>query len=78
MKFPELMDVTKHNERGGARIYEALGGDNVVIGVGQDCEAVFHENLPHTLLQPTDLPFCERRGSGPAEFSVRAHCLARA
>lgn len=70
------MDVTNPNERGGTRIYEALGGDNVVTGAGQDCEAVFHENIPHTLLQPTGLPFCERSGSGPADFSVRAHCMA--
>jgi hypothetical protein len=34
--------------------------------------------IPHTLLQPTGLPFCERFGPGPADFSVRAHRLARA
>jgi hypothetical protein len=71
------MDVTNPNERGGARIYEALGSDNVVTGAGQDCEAVFYDNIPHTFLQRTGLPFCERCGSGPADFSVRAHCLAR-
>ncbi len=35
-------------------------------------------DIPHTLLQLTGLPFCERCGSGPPDLSVRAHCLARA
>jgi hypothetical protein len=71
------MDATNPNERGEAPIHEALGGDDVAIRAGQDCDAAFYEHIPRPVLLPTGLPFCVRCGSGPENFAVRAHCLAR-
>jgi hypothetical protein len=73
----DVMDVINANDRGRAPMHEARDGDNIVTGAGQDCDAVFYENIYHPVLRPTGLPFYFRRGSGPENFSVRAYCVAR-